>query len=616
MSWKWGLVAALSMVLLSLYPHFHFRISRGTEWNGSYAAIEGVGDEVAYSAYVNALIDGRPRRNDPYSGRDDEIQNRQPESLFSIQFVPAYLVAFPARALGISASTAFIVLTPLAAGAASLVLFWLLVMTTRDDKFAATGTIVVLCLGTVVGGHGLPAGLFGAETLYSYLMFLRRYQPAASFPFFLLYCALVWQTITLRKSWAAAASAVAAGIVFGLLVFSYVYFWTAAAAWLGSLALLWIIAKPEHWQQHLKSFAIIAVVALATLVPFAGLYARRAASMDAVNALELSRRPDLFRLPELVSLAILLLLAWLVKRRLANARDVKTLFAVAFAMLPFLVFNQQIVTGRSLQPLHYEMFVANYSALIALVLVLANWFKLPTISPVKIRRKALVWVAIAAFEWGAYETFVATRRSMEFDRRLDEARPVALRLDELARQGSQTTRSGTVLSSDLLGADVLPTSAPQAVLWAPHMLVYSGVSAAESKERFYKYLYYTGISPDRLRQMLRTEHQYGFAVGLFGFERSIKGLSLNPKPITTEELESELSQYAQYCASFTRERAAETELSYLIMPVDDERNVANLDRWYQREPGERVGNYTLYRVSLRDGDSDSDAQTIQSNLQR
>ena len=34
----------------------------------------------------------------------------QPESLFSIQFVPAYLIAVPARLLGISSSTAFIAL--------------------------------------------------------------------------------------------------------------------------------------------------------------------------------------------------------------------------------------------------------------------------------------------------------------------------------------------------------------------------------------------------------------------------------------------------------------------------------------------------------------------------
>src|SRR5213595_2949263 len=117
--WRWGIVAAVAMMILSFYPQLHFWAVRGSEWNGSYAAMEGVGDEIAYSAYINALIDGRPRRNDPYTGRDFRDSAPQKDSLFSIQFVPAYLIALPARALGISAATAFIALSPLAAGAAA-----------------------------------------------------------------------------------------------------------------------------------------------------------------------------------------------------------------------------------------------------------------------------------------------------------------------------------------------------------------------------------------------------------------------------------------------------------------------------------------------------------------
>lgn len=356
------------------------------------------------------------------------------------------------------------------------------------------------------------------------------------------------------------------------------------------------------------------VVSFGMLIPFAMLYLRRGTSLDAVQALEASHRPDLFRLPEVLAFAVLLLLAWLVKQKPASARDVKYLFAASFALLPFLVFNQQVISGRSLQPLHYEMFVANYSALIALVLVLGHWFRMPALQSARWRRKVLLWVAIAAFEWGSYETFVATRRSAEFDRRLDEARPVALRMAQLAQ--AQNSSPQTVLASDLLAADGLPTSAPQAVLWAPHILVYSGVTPTESKERFYQYLYYTGIGADRLRQILKTERQYGFAAGLFGFERTIKGLSLNPKPITAEELENELSLYAQYCSSFTRERAAQTELSYLTMPVDDERDVTNLDRWYERDGGERIGSYTLYRLKLRNSNAFTNGQPAQTSLQR
>jgi hypothetical protein len=50
--------------------------------------------------------------------------------------------------------------------------------------------------------------------------------------------------------------------------------------------------------------------------------------------------------------------------------------------------------------------------------------------------------------------------------------------------------------------------------------------------------------------------------------------------------------------------------------ADEERNLSNLDRWYERDRGERIGNYTLYRVSLRDRDAGLNAQTPQSNTLR
>src|SRR5947207_7879294 len=91
--WKWGALAALGVMLLALWPQINMWIARGNNWQGSYVAVQG--DEVAYSAYLNALIDGRPRRNDPYTGRDDTAAQPLPESLFSIQFVPAYAIALP-----------------------------------------------------------------------------------------------------------------------------------------------------------------------------------------------------------------------------------------------------------------------------------------------------------------------------------------------------------------------------------------------------------------------------------------------------------------------------------------------------------------------------------------
>src|SRR5438876_4589038 len=97
--WRFGIIAGLFLTIFSLYPQFMMIYLRGSEWDGNYAYNDI--DEVAYAAYLKALIDGRPRKNDPYTGRDDSAENPQQESLFSIQFAGPYSIAIPARGFGV-----------------------------------------------------------------------------------------------------------------------------------------------------------------------------------------------------------------------------------------------------------------------------------------------------------------------------------------------------------------------------------------------------------------------------------------------------------------------------------------------------------------------------------
>src|SRR5207253_6564210 len=143
--WRWGIGAALAVMLMSLFPQAHFIANRGREWQGANAIAHP--DEVAYSAYVASLIRGNPRRYDPYTGRGGETNAA--ESLFSIQFIPAYTMAVPGRWLGLSASTLFGCFPVLCACASSLALFWFLTLLTRDERLSAGAVLFVLCLGTL-----------------------------------------------------------------------------------------------------------------------------------------------------------------------------------------------------------------------------------------------------------------------------------------------------------------------------------------------------------------------------------------------------------------------------------------------------------------------------------
>ena len=156
--WRWGIGAAVAVMLVALFPQAHFIANRGRDWHGANAITHP--DEVAYSAYLASLIRGNPRRYDPYTGRD-----QVPESLFSIQFVPAYTAAGPARLFGLRAPLVFMILAPLCALASSLAIFWFLWLLTRDERFSAAAVVIILGLGTLMAGQGIARHLLNLNYL-------------------------------------------------------------------------------------------------------------------------------------------------------------------------------------------------------------------------------------------------------------------------------------------------------------------------------------------------------------------------------------------------------------------------------------------------------------------
>src|ERR1043166_9732578 len=96
--WQYAALPVAIVLFFSFFPQLNVWTAKGSAWNGAYVVSNY--DEVAYSSYVNALIEGRPRKSDPFIGKD----NIEGETLYSIQAVPAYSIALTARIVGFSAS--------------------------------------------------------------------------------------------------------------------------------------------------------------------------------------------------------------------------------------------------------------------------------------------------------------------------------------------------------------------------------------------------------------------------------------------------------------------------------------------------------------------------------
>jgi hypothetical protein len=600
--WRLGIFAALAVTLVALYPQFRLQLARGRDWNGSYAFFSQ--DEIAYSAYVNALIEGRPRLNDPYTGRDDAPDAPQHESLFSIQFAPAYAIAIPARIFGLSAPTSFIALTGLVVFVSTLALFWLLWMTTNDERVASAGALVVLCLGTFAILYAPLRMLFGLDTTYTYeyFPFLRRYVPAVAFPFFFVFCALVWRALTSQDTRARLIASLLAGVSFAFLVFSYFYMWTAAAAWLGCFALLWLIARAGERTIAIKVFGVVVTLVIIALVPYFTLLQNRAPTMDSVQLLAISHAPDFSRSSIKLGLIVCAVLAYSAWRGRINWRTRAVVLTASFALTPLLVFNQQIITGRSLQPLHYELYLAKYLALLALVITIALLRQRRERTQPIVTGRILACVIVVALGWGMIETAVETERHAWANLDRDEALIVARRLTELARDSTTHTPDNqqVVLYFNLDHADISPVVAPQPVLWAPHTPAFSGVTTEENRQRLYQYLYYTNedlwnIDEARFDSL---DYRKNYLIhSLIEWGHNDPAWTVNWKQITPEDVRAALDGYRSYAASFSREQAANPALSYVV--TEGEADFKNLDRWYERDAGEPLGRFTLYRVRIR-----------------
>ena len=587
--WKWLAFAVIPIVLLSLGPQIQFWLDRGSQWHGAYATLNA--DEFLYSAYVNSLIDGRPRRCDPFTGRDDGPKQRLPETAFSIQVVPAFVLSSFGRILGLSASTVFIVLAAAAGLLASLAIFWLLSSITGDHRIAGAGVLFVLLTGTLFAAEGLIGVLLKLDIVALGLPFLRRYQPAATFFLFFVFCTFVWRALNAYRLRTARLYAFLAGLTLAALVFSYLYLWAAALGWLGCVGLLWLLLRPAK-RQGVEVFAIVGLMFAMAMIPYRALISNRARTLDELQTLISTRQPDLFRVPEIIGVLILVLLVLFTRRQRIQRSDPRVIFAGSFALLPVVVFNQQVLTGRSMQPFHFESFIVNYVVLIGAVILVALVRK-------NISTSTLIWIASLSILLGLVEIQLPAGGFAKADAMRDEAIPVLMKLTGLpAQNGSDPA---VVFSPQFELMQILPTWTSHGTLLAIGAIDFGSASHSERKEFLFTHLYYSGATADRLRALFKgvpdeLALSYYVKYAVFGHERVRPLYALHFKPLTQEEIDAEVNAYAKFVDSFSREDALRHPLTYAI--ADDKFDFSRLDQWYKRDAGQRAGAYSLYQLQI------------------
>ena len=463
------------------------------------------------------------------------------------------------------------------------------------------GTLIVLVGSGLIVGIGAINGFYKNGAAYPFFPFLRRYIPSLAFPFMFAFFACLWNGLKTEVREKQAVYSALASLCFAAMVFSYFYVWSSGAAVLFALTLFVLLLRTENRRKDLLFLTITGTFCVLSLIPYALLLANRNQTMDKAQLLVLTHQPDLLRVVEIIGYFILILITFALWQRFTELKERKAYFIGAFALAPFLVFNQQILTGRSLQPFHYEFYAINYVVLLSIVLIAAVFWQ-KFISLQKTLSIILLWVlGVAAVGWGYIEAKETSKLWDDINIRRDEAMPVNRRLRELAGESIEIARHQTTLNLEALQADSQPTVAPQAVLWARHQHVFAGLQDwEENRKRYYQLLYYLDLDENHLRKSLTGCRDIEACMALFGWDRFNARLSANARPLTLSEIESEVQNFADFSQNFSREDAQHSLLSYLIVYSDAGNGLENLDRWYERDAGEKLGNYTLYSLKLKE----------------
>jgi hypothetical protein len=249
-----------------------------------------------------------------------------------------------------------------------------------------------------------------------------------------------------------------------------------------------------------------------------------------------------------------------------------------------------------LQPIHYQVFIGNYVAGLALFMSVGLLLRRQHLRGGPLVRAASAVLMIAAVVWGFVECHYTVRVLDDANIIRDEALPVARRLEQLAGDDPERFQQ-TVLSFDGIFADDMPTVAPQNVLWSRHQHVFAGLTWQQNKERYYRYLYFSGVDEQGLDQLLKKD--FVSQIALFGWGRHSDRLSADAKPLTYGEVAEEARNYGRFIKTFSSATAADPLLSYVVVDSEFPPDLGTVEKWYELYEPETIGKYTLYKARLR-----------------
>ena len=227
-----------------------------------------------------------------------------------------------------------------------LLIYGFVFLVSRDKLAALASSIVLLLADSVLSYSGITRLLQGVSPDH-FLRLARPVSPAVIYLFLFAFLLPFWQFYR-KGNWKYGAFS---AVVLGLNFYNYFYTWTYLYAFGSILILLFIIQR--NWKQALRIGSVFVGGAIVAIPYFINMY--RAYQFPTFKDLGISSGIILSHQPLFMGSSVIIALLFFIL--LFPRRDKeKYLFGLAILLTPFLTMNQQVLTGRLMQPDHYHWF--------------------------------------------------------------------------------------------------------------------------------------------------------------------------------------------------------------------------------------------------------------------
>lgn len=348
---KWAISFAFLIAIIISYPQIRFRFNES--YQGIDMPLESAED--FYWTRIQEVRDGYFSSASPYLREGKEGPYSQPS-------LPEISAAYLGKLFFLDLNNTILLTRIFFSFSLFLAIYSFIFLLFKEKLFGLAASTTVFFSSSLLKPLGLLKLLSGEISGDGFLGFSRITHPLVSSFFFFTFLSFFWLFLEKKRWYFGGLS----GLFLGLSFYIYLYTWTFLYAFSGVLILIFLFQS--DWQK-IKRIIFVLFLSLLVAIPYF------------INLYQMSIHPNYFELQQRYGLAetrvpilgyvvplLFIIFLFFFPRKHRN----RYFFSLALVIAPFIVLNQQLITGKILHPGHYHWYYHTPLALIFLVIIFLN----------------------------------------------------------------------------------------------------------------------------------------------------------------------------------------------------------------------------------------------------